>query len=396
MTDASASDRTHKGPRLAREENRLQARVIMPTARTLYLVVACGALATIVVALVALAIFQAGTMQSARLEPIPTVVQGPAPDIPMNVVDAHLQPPINIKLVVNLPYISHPLKGDELVGGFTAYSRNGLAEAPDDFIVIGGKDADLFERTTFTDGASQRTGLRAKPTLVESINKVLPSLTGAQTQTFQVEVLAYDRYHVRSAPTTVSFDLTYGPAAASKQALASTASGSKPETDLERLADEISLVVDPEGTSKRFDARARALEIPKQCGATNVAEFLADYRKSFEHAKASLSGENIEAFYAGVCDAWSRVVSAEAVAREKAESARTAAIARNSAAQASAAAKRLASVGLRSISLTVVAGALGLFMIVTLLLAFFAIENHTKAVRLAVEAIARERTFESE
>ena len=91
MTDTISSDKTKSGTGSSKTEEPLQSRVIMPTARTLYLLVACGALATVALGLSAALIFQIGIIRSANLEPVPSAYHSTGANMPLDVIGEHLQ-----------------------------------------------------------------------------------------------------------------------------------------------------------------------------------------------------------------------------------------------------------------------------------------------------------------
>ncbi|NEX16817.1 MAG: hypothetical protein C1943_09350 [Halochromatium sp.] len=144
-----------------------------------------------------------------------------------------------------------------------------------------------------------------------------------------------------------------------------------------------------------------ALEVPGRCGARDDdATFLANYRQAFESVKPRISSTNLDAFYTGLCNAWEAVLQREAAARMQAEQQQRAAYraSEEARAQVKARNRQIAlehqakverATEMTTVTLSVIGGALGLFLSVALLLAFLAIEGHSRAMRAAVESMVR-------
>jgi hypothetical protein len=144
-----------------------------------------------------------------------------------------------------------------------------------------------------------------------------------------------------------------------------------------------------------------ALKVPARCGVNdNDQSFLANYRRVVEKVRPQLTAANVEAVYLGLCEAWKDVLSREATAREQAERHQRTAQRAAEEARARASAhndelllrheSRVAEAKVQTIqALTLVGGASALFLSVSLVLAFLAIEGHSRAVRAAMEAMVR-------
>ncbi|HEY5410677.1 MAG TPA: hypothetical protein VIJ94_08110, partial [Caulobacteraceae bacterium] len=89
--------------------DRLQTKLVLPTARTLYLF---GAILCVVAALLGLLIalaFQLGAWQPATTQKVPDVVSDSPAAINFNRLDAHFTPPSNVRFSVDLPSLPAPL-----------------------------------------------------------------------------------------------------------------------------------------------------------------------------------------------------------------------------------------------------------------------------------------------
>lgn len=364
----------------------VQSDYVLSAARVLYLVGAAGSLLVAVGGLVFVLFFQTQVWQSPAQEPVPDIkVPGHEP-LDLNSVSARLSPPTNI--AVHTQPLTGPLKSDTVVGYFTANTANGLVAYPEDIAILGGEDAALFTRIGFrlNKHDKRRTGLIPAPALIEKINGQLSTLTAPLTYKYQLRVAARDVYGNVSIPTNVTFALTYGSASPAK------VESQMKLTDYQSVARDIALIVDPSRTPTYFKAYKRALRVPGECGTTDKdTSFASDARRVLNSLKSKLTVTNVEAFYAGLCSAWRTARNDEKAARASAEEARRAVIARNVQARAQA---EVAAVGARlgrSTTLSVVGSALVTFLVISLLLAFLAIENHSKAVREAVEVIAAKK-----
>ncbi len=301
----------------------------------------------------------------------------------MAVVDARFAPPGNIRFVPNTALIDQPLTEQDLLGRLLADTPNQMGAFPDDFTVVGGKDAELFRRVP--------GGLAPTQALLQKINGALATLSKPETLAADIKVVARDRYGNASGPTDVAFNLSYGPAPAAPMP-AEPPKGEAPQhpiSELERIARDIALIVDPQKTPRYFDEYSRAMQIPAQCSAGQTDAFVRNYGRALERERAKLTGQNIVAFYIGVCDAWGQIIATQAAQRASVEAARSQALSQNEAARQETAIAALEAWAARNVALIVTAAAIGAFLLVSLLLAFFAIENHSKALREAIQAVAK-------
>jgi hypothetical protein len=227
-----------------------------------------------------------------------------------------------------------------------------------------------------------RAGLVATQQLADLINGGVGQ-TRSQQRSFSVTVVARDRFGNTSRPTNVQVSILFGPPAATPE----------PElTPLQALARDIATRLDPQHTTAYFDGYERALRVPSDCGTTaEDANFVANYRQAFETVKARLTASNIDAFYAGVCSAWSSAVADENSKRAAAQAAREAALARNAEAQAIHALGLFGGTIGQGVMLWIVKGAITTFLLASLSLAFLAIESHSRALRAAVQLISERK-----
>ena len=374
----------------------------LPLAKGIYLLVAIGSLITVIGgSLFAL------YMQSVIALPVKTVAvpppysespanvgNTPVPTMDLFLVSNHLAPPTNIKFVVTIDTITTPLREeDNILGYFSADTSNGLASFPDGIDIPGGRDATLFERTF--DQEHKAIGLKATTTLIKEINETLRDIQEQNERNFEIQLLARDRYRMLSDLTTISFPLRFGPKSPPPPTPEPTMSE---PTELQKIAGDIATIVTSEPKS-RVAAYRRALEIPKQCEASDQTQvFVANYRQAFEQVRTRLKADNIEAFYAGLCEAWQNVLAREAAARRQVEEAHAAArrqveearaqaLEFNNEARATHQLEASAAQATTYVTMSIVGGALATFLSISLIVAFLAIEGHSRAIREAVKAM---------
>ncbi len=317
--------------------------------------------------------------------------------IDLTVVQSRLEPPTNIRFVATVDAITEPPRAGQALGYFVADTHNGLAPFPDGVSLLGGPDAELFERVR--EGSKQRIGLAAKTPLVTELTATLRDIQATTSRIFTIRVVARDSYGVVSAPTNLSFTLTLGP----KSAASAEPPPTPPSvpTELQAIAREIARIVEPEVSPAHFAAYHTALKAPARCG-TNDSDwtFLANYRRALEDVRPRLTAANVEAVYLGLCDAWKGVLQREAVeweqaeqlrraARQAADEARSRALAHNNELLRQHESRVSRARTQTAVTLSAVGGALTLFLSVALVLAFLAIEGHSRAIRTAMESMVR-------
>jgi hypothetical protein len=366
----------------SRRLERLQTHIVLPTARSLYLAGSIICIAILVLALVAALFFELSSWRGAEQRPVPDLVD-PGPASPgFDRIEQRLSGPSGLRFQVDLAAGSAPATG-QLVGHFDANAPNGLAPYPNDFQIVGGRDAELFD--TVYDGSAGRTGLTAKPSLS---NAMAPAQGSGRARTFIVRVLARDAAGNRSLPANVSFTID-------PSGRAPVATSEAPVTDLggsgalPRVARAIASIVAPgAGTPQYFDAYKQALAEPQRCGAPSSDTFIDTYRRGFLQFRKRLNADNLSGFYAGLCEAWKDALDRHGQAVAQAEAARQQVILDNASAQLGAELRNAGARGLRNAALGFAFFALLGFMMIALFLAFLAIEGHSAAVRAAIEMLA--------
>ncbi len=382
---------------------RLQSAYVLALARGIYLVIALGCLLAVFGGLVYVGYLQATTAGQPETVPIPPPYQGTetpvAPSdrtLDLAVIGKRFAPPTNVRFQVASSTWTVPPAEGQVLGYFLADTPNGLASFPEGVSVIGGRDAELFERVP--DRASKKNSLAARPVLVEQVAEALRDIKEPTSRTFEIRVVARDRYGIASAPMELSFDLRLAPKPAASTTAAPSAPPAKP-TELEAVASEVARIVEPDVNPGHFAAYKTALKAPSRCGASDSdGSFIANYRRALEEVRPRLTAANVEVLYAGLCDAWNEVLRREAAAQERleqqqravqwaAEEARERAQAENDEMQRRHAVQVNEAKQRAQQTMAVVGGALFLFLAVALVLAFLAIEGHSRAVRAAMEAM---------
>jgi hypothetical protein len=374
--------------------------VVLPTARTLYLLVALGSLLAVLGGIVYIVFLQASAAGQPTTRPLPPPHGGSPPSVNLSeirpdsaLLSERLHPPSDVRFHATSNVLVAPPPVGEVLGRFTASTPNGLAAHPDGISILGGPDAQLFERVPTTNGA---VGLAPREALVQQIAQMLAGLDKEVSRAYTLSVIARDRFGILSAPTTVTFSLRFAPKPtqpepepAAEQAL----------TPLQSLARDIARTIEPEVNPDHFSAYRTAQETPATCGAApDDREFLDIYGNAFSEHRDRLTAANIKAFYSGLCALWADLgqrryqaqQDADAIyqaAWQTAEQARERVRSLNDRAIAEHAARRSNAMTQTLMTLSVVGGAFGLFLSVSLVLAFLAIENHSRAMRSAIEAM---------
>jgi hypothetical protein len=369
----------------SRSVERLQSGIVLPTARTLYLLGAVLSALAIVAAVLVAFYFQLSSWQRADQSEVPSGIPVTSIAPALDPVEQRLTGPTAVRFVGLERQSGGPAEG-EVVGRFEMEAGNGPAAYPGDIQIVGGTDANLFEAAY--EPSSGLTGLAATSALV----KRLADPAAANKANFQVRVLAFDSAGNRSAPLDVSVAL----APASKSSAPSPAA----ETDLTDLggtgalpgiARELAGRVAGRGTPEYFDAYKAALEQPERCDAAGNAVFLDHYRRAASHFAKRLNGGNIGSFYGGVCEGWRTALDQSRQANASAQAERERVIAQNASARLTAEFKSAQAKFARNAALAFAFSAVVCFMMIALFLAFLAIEGHSAAVRHAIELLAQQK-----
>jgi len=184
---------------------------ILSIARRIYLVVAGISLLGVIVALGLALLFELGTWRSASEVSVPSEYVEHPLAMDASDIQTSLSPPRNPVFVVMQPYVQIPATGQEELGYFNADTPNGLAAFPNDFDIIGGRDADLFDRAPTTVSGVVRAGLRPSAQFLEQMNHEPGARARAEGREYTIQIVARDRFGNRSPPASVSFRIGYGP-----------------------------------------------------------------------------------------------------------------------------------------------------------------------------------------
>jgi hypothetical protein len=384
----------------------------LPLAKGIYIVAALGSLLTVIGGAAFILYLQSVIARPPKTVPIPppyadSAAQSggaTAQEMDFALVDKRLVPPENVRFNVTIGTITAPLRQEDnvVLGYFTADTKNGL-----DRVDLQGRDAALFE--AIFSRQRQQIGLKPTSALVNEIVETLRDIQEEKERRFEIEVIARDQYKNRPPePTTISFSLRFAPKSPPSAApeapwpeVAEPEPSGSESTELEKIAGDIAKAVVSEVSPERAAAFSQALKTPEECGANKQNEaFVANYRKAFELVRDRINADNVKAFYTGMCEAWKNVLQREAAARRQAEEERAAArrgaeearvqaVAFNNAALARHQAESLAARATSYLTMSVVGGALAAFLSISLIVAFLAIEGHSRAIRQAVEAMVK-------
>ena len=384
--------------------NSIPSIFVLPVARAIYLFIALVSLLTVVGGILYVIYLQISAAGQPRKVPVPPPYQGSlaVPTIPpgnfdLELVQARLNPPTNIRFVVTAETVSTPLKQGTVLGFFTADTPNRIAAYPESVSILGGPDADRFVRVLHEK--SRAAGLAVTPMLATEIEELLRDIKGEKERTFQIRVVMRDQFGTTSPAEDISFSLRLAPAP-----VVDPEPKTEPQvelTEIEKIAREVANIIEPTVNPAHFSAYNKAMQAPRQCRASDSDQvFLANYRRAVEDVRSKLTSRNVEAFYAGLCDAWKQVLQKRAdaeeqaerlvrAARNQAEQARENALAQNRDLQIHHAEQVFRAKAYTTVTLFVIGGALGIFLSISLILAFLAIEGHSRAVRLAIENIVK-------
>jgi len=385
--------------------HRIQSLYVLPLARGMYLLIALVSLLVVVGGSIYALYLQAVIASQPSSVPIPppyqesgSPVAATAQTLDIGLVGSRLEPPTNIRLNVRAGTITAPLRRDEVIGYFQADTKNNLATSSEAISILGGKDADFFERVY--DAQSKAIGLKGTALLEKLIADELFDIKEPTSRNFEIRIVARDRFLMLSEPTNISFTLNFGPkvVAASEPMIES-----KPElTELQKIAADIASLIEPsEEDSTYSKAYYTATKVPERCNVSDRDQrFISNYRRAFDQIRPRLNATNVEAFYSGLCDAWKDVLMRESAERERverlqgatrrqAEDVRASAQAQNYNLQRQHEITVMQAKANTWLTMTVVGSALAIFLSISLILAFLAIENHSRAVRTAIESLVR-------
>jgi hypothetical protein len=290
-------------------------------------------------------------------------------------------------VIITRPVINTPLAKDDVLGYFQADTENGLAHFPEDVDILGGRDSVLFDRKDIgTRFHGQGPALIPTAKFIAQVNAALRSSQKQQGYDFALLVVARDPYGIHSEITNVTFTLNYGGAVVAAPTVARVLPPQM--TDMERLARDIALLVDREGSPAYLATYNRALGEAAACRSNpGDPNFLSNYQRLFNRARPHLAPINVPAFLDGVCDLWRSAVAEQAKVRASAEAVRNAVISANQSAEFQYEFKATSAWAARNLTLIIVGSAFGAFLMVCLVLAFLAMESHSNAMRDVLTAL---------
>jgi hypothetical protein len=367
--------------------DKLQSMWVLPTARRLYLIGALGAVIVTALALVAALVLHLISLAPTPQSPVPAVPTVTVKPIDPANLDALFKGPQAIS-IEPIPVV-RPVGEGTPVGRFSAQSPWGMAET-DGFQLVGGRDMAQF-REAPDPARSGSTVLVATQALADNLRD-LPATS--RTKPFEVRVLGKDANGNLSQPTFVRFAIEFGQAAAPATDGADDGTTvqdlSAPE-QLQRVVTALARLAGEPGSPEYFSAYSEARDEPSRCGAADNPQFDGAYIAAFDHVRGMLTSSNVRTFYRGLCEAWDQQLAVAHEEVRRLEASREELIASNAAAQLEGEIRRSGAKALRDVAIGFAVSAIGFFMVVSLFLAFLAIESHSNALRLAVESLARER-----
>ena len=335
----------------------------------------------ILLGLLAAFLLEISTWSTPTQSPLPPAYKARPLDVTFEALDARLLPPRNIEFVNQIGVIDGPVKENRILGYFIANTDNQLAPPPNDFLIIGGQDAGLFDRRI--DTRNKRSVLVPGKEFIELVNSELAKNVGPQRHTYMLTVLAYDDAGNRSESTSVSIPISIGKAAERVSANNESAPVQVTESALDKLASEIAFALHPERPPKaEFMAAFKiARTVPERCKVRDDdLEFLKHYRQAFEHIRSRLTAKNMRSVFLGLCDAWQGAIAKERKRKETFDGLREAARQTNSRRMSADYSSDFAAAQMRNAALMTVGGAIVVFLFIVLLLALLSIERHTRAL----------------
>jgi hypothetical protein len=366
--------------------NKIQSLYVLPIARSFYLFIALVSLITVILGCIFSVYLQASISRPAPKTYIPTYNESGdlLSFIKTNVVENHINQPKNIIFISSKQQVNEQITEYKLLGYFQADTFNKIAQFPEGFKIVGGRDEKLFKEAF--DSENKTTALQATSILADDLNKMLAEGKYTKDRTYEIKVIAKDVFGLTSLPMDVSVKLNFE----SPKPNAVEEPPDQELTDLQKIARDIARTIEPNVNAQYFIIYKNANLVPSRCGATSDNhEFIINYRKAFEQVKKQLNSSNIEAFYFGLCQAWKDAQSQKQVEHDRVLAERNKAIASNEYILDKYNDDISREKATLAIAITIVGGALATFLSISIVLAFLAIEGHSCAVRQAIEAIAK-------
>jgi hypothetical protein len=197
--------------------NRLSGFFLIPIAKIIYAVIAIVCLLAIVGGLIFIIYLQASTAMRPETVPVPPPYHEPNPNaslpsnqkMDINIVKNKISPPSKIKFINTIGLINAQLRPNIIIGYFVAETANEIAPYPDGLSIIGGHDAEKFERAF--DQRSQKAGLAPTVALLNELNNSINSIKQEQTKKFSIRVVMRDRFGMVSVPEDVTVEIKVAP-----------------------------------------------------------------------------------------------------------------------------------------------------------------------------------------
>lgn len=238
--------------------------------------------------------------------------------------------------------------------------------------------------------------LRARGQLAALLNKLPSGATVSQTA--QVRILAEDANGNTAQPATVSFRIPFKATAATEPSPGPTETvedATAPEA-LQATVAALARLAGPQGSPEYFDAYDYARAEPERCDAKGNGTFFVEYARAFNHLRQRLTKAGVNTFYRRLREPWANQLRAARLEAQQQDEARAVVMAQNLAAEVASSARKSWAKAIRDTALAFAVVCLCVFMTVALFLVFLAIEGHSNAMRIAVEALARQRGEEAD
>ncbi|MBW4090774.1 MAG: DUF3450 domain-containing protein [Proteobacteria bacterium] len=356
------------------------ARIVMTAVAALSFVGVIGVAATVLA-------YQLNASGGAPQVTIPPRYVAAPPSIDQAQIARDMTPPRHVAFVADTSPIDTHLGIGAVLGHLVADAPGGMPPFPFAFRITGGSGAAYVDMTP--------QGVISTPRLAPRIARDLGEKSRPTTLHFTLNVLATSRFGVE-AHQMVTVTLPYAAAtapppatAAAPKLLATKAKAAPPPlTRLQSIARTYALAVDPDLTPVYFSAYAAAHALPLRCGEAGDPGFLDGFQRALAQARARLNGTTGPAFLNLVCHSWRVSERRQQALIQQSALARQQAFARQNVLDAQAQREQVEARIKRNATLIVLAAVMGVFLMVALLLAFLAIERHTRMLGAMVEKLA--------
>ncbi len=363
--------------------------LVLRAAHIVVTVAASIAFIAIIVVGIATLAYTAGTWAPAPHVTIPPRYTPAGPTIDPAQVARFLAPPTEVTLVGPGVPLDPQVPSGILLGRLQDQSPGGTPAFPDAFRIVGGSGA--------ADTAITQRGVVATRRLASRIARAWAETPRPTAVHFTLVVLATSRFGVSSRQAIyVSLPLAVSGAQPAKPPAPPVASpkkaGPKPLTKLQSIARTYAKSVDPHHTPVFFAAYQDAYALPSRCGASGKLSFLVGFQDALTKVRAQLNAQSGPTFLNLVCSSWNASIQKQNALITQADIARRQAFARRQALYYRAQAARAVARVKRNAALLVLAAVIGAFVVIALLLAFLAIERHTRMLGAMVQRLATQAT----